>query len=70
MFNNIPYSAEDVTLVSFKHCRIFAPISQQLRTAFENEARVSGSARLLLTAAVPAGKNTIDVGYDVPALTR
>ncbi|KAK3782147.1 hypothetical protein RRG08_032901 [Elysia crispata] len=50
--------------------RNFVLLMQELRTAFENEARVSGSPRLLLTAAVPAGKNSVDVGYDVPALSR
>ncbi|GFS04103.1 chitinase-3-like protein 1 [Elysia marginata] len=48
----------------------FVFLMQELRTAFENEARVSGLPRLLLTAAVPAGKDKVDVGYDVPALTR
>ncbi|RUS72009.1 hypothetical protein EGW08_020234, partial [Elysia chlorotica] len=48
----------------------FVLLMQELRTAFENEARASGSARLLLTAAVPAGKNSVDVGYDVPVLSR
>ena len=44
----------------------FATLLQELREAFDkNEA-----GRLLLTAAVPHGKYTIDRGYDVPAMSK
>lgn len=38
--------------------------------AFENESSKTGQPRLLLTAAVAAGKKKIDAGYDVPVLNR
>ena len=47
------------------HCNL-----QELRTAFELESRATGSDRLLLTAAVSAGKLTIDNGYDIEAISR
>lgn len=40
-------------------------LMQELRTAFEQEARTSGKPRLLLTGAFPAGKDNIDTGFDV-----
>ena len=39
-----------------------------IRAAFELEA--GEEERLLLTAAVPANKNTIENGYDVPRLSK
>lgn len=41
---------------------------QDLLTAFEAEAADSGRPRLLLTAAVAAGKSTVDPAYDIPAM--
>jgi len=41
-----------------------------MRAAFENESKESGQPRLLITAAVAAGKKKIDAGYDVPVLNR
>jgi chitinase len=43
---------------------------QELREAFEAEAAVTGSERLLLSAAVAASKSTIDTAYDVPVLAQ
>lgn len=39
-----------------------------MRTAFENEAKQSNKARLLMSAAVSAGKDTIDSAYQIPQL--
>ena len=41
---------------------------QALRTAFD--ADKTGPERLLLTAALPAGKQSIDPGFDIGALNR
>ena len=38
--------------------------------AFENESSVTGQPRLLITAAVAAGKRKIDAGYDVQCRFR
>jgi len=43
---------------------------QELRDRFEAKAASSGKARLLLTAAVAAGVETISKGYDVQSLGR
>ncbi|CAG5122051.1 unnamed protein product [Candidula unifasciata] len=46
----------------------FTLLLQQLRQAFDSEA--SGNDRLLLSAAVSAGKYTIDSAYEVPAISQ
>lgn len=43
-------------------------IQQEMRAAFENEAKQSNKARLLMSAAVSAGKGTIDSAYQIPKL--
>lgn len=43
----------------------FTLLCKELREAFEKEAVSSGKDRLLLTAAVSAGKPTIDKAYEV-----
>ncbi|CAL1282555.1 unnamed protein product [Larinioides sclopetarius] len=43
---------------------------QELREAFDSENVPSGKDKLLLTMAVPAGKQYIDKGYDVPVLSK
>lgn len=43
---------------------------QEIRQAFEEEGRSSGKGRLLLSAAVAAGKDNIDTAYDVPAVSK
>ncbi|XP_012939965.1 acidic mammalian chitinase [Aplysia californica] len=45
-------------------------LMQDLRKGFEAEALSSGKPRLLLTAAVPAGKESLDNGYDVPSIAQ
>ena len=44
--------------------------TQELRAGFEQEAATTGRERLLLTAAVPAGKSNIDSGYDIPEINK
>ena len=43
---------------------------QELSAAFAREASQSGKSQLLLTAAVAAGKDKIDSGYEVKELVR
>ena len=43
---------------------------QELREAFEYEYMVTGRERLLLTAAVSAGKLAIDAGYEIKELAK
>ena len=45
----------------------FASLLHELRESFNN---VNTQRRLLLTAAVSAGKNTIDQAYDVTAMAQ
>jgi len=46
----------------------FTLLCRELRAGFEAEA--SGDARLLLTAAVGAGKDTIDSAYEIPEISK
>uniref|UniRef100_A0A3Q1FLG1 GH18 domain-containing protein n=1 Tax=Acanthochromis polyacanthus TaxID=80966 RepID=A0A3Q1FLG1_9TELE len=50
-----------------KHIKYFisADIQREMRAAFENEAKKSNKARLLMSAAVSAGKDTIDSAYQI-----
>ncbi|XP_070186220.1 chitotriosidase-1-like isoform X2 [Littorina saxatilis] len=48
----------------------FTDLVRELRKAFEHEAITTGQPRLLLTAAVAAGKETIDTAYDIPAISQ
>nr|BAS18737.1 chitinase [Eisenia fetida] len=48
----------------------FTSLASELRSAFEAEAVSTGKARLILSAAVAAGKATIDAGYEVAALSN
>lgn len=43
---------------------------QDLANAFQQEAQTSGKERLLLSAAVPAGRKHIDAGYEVDKITQ
>ena len=45
-------------------------IWQKLKEAFEAEAQDSGKPRLLLTAAVAAGKDNIDNGYEISEISK
>ena len=42
--------------------------TQQLRETYDKDAAKNGGPPLLLTAAVAAGKKTIDTAYDIPQL--
>lgn len=46
----------------------FVDLLKELREAFEAEAKEKKLTRLLLTAAVSAGADTVKSGYDVPAV--
>ncbi|XP_060076675.1 probable endochitinase [Ylistrum balloti] len=46
----------------------FAILCKELRQAYENEAQQTGKERLLVTAAVAAGKDNIDLAYDTTAM--
>uniref|UniRef100_A0A3P8TS10 chitinase n=1 Tax=Amphiprion percula TaxID=161767 RepID=A0A3P8TS10_AMPPE len=48
----------------------FTVLCQELRDAFEKEAAETRRPRLLLTAAVAAGKGNVDNGYEVAAVTK
>eukprot|EP00794_Sanderia_malayensis_P010199 gene10199-11247_t len=48
----------------------FTLLCSELRAAFESEAAATGKDRLLLTAAVSAGKATIDKAYEVDKISK
>ncbi|XP_035661479.1 chitinase-3-like protein 1 isoform X1 [Branchiostoma floridae] len=48
----------------------FALLVQELREAYDAEVVPAGKERLLLSAAVSAGKTHIEAGYDIPTLAR
>uniref|UniRef100_A0A1I7W1Y9 Chitin-binding type-2 domain-containing protein n=2 Tax=Loa loa TaxID=7209 RepID=A0A1I7W1Y9_LOALO len=50
--------------------REHAELVEEMKKAFVKEAKTSGKKRLLLTAAVAAGKGTIDGSYDVQSLGK
>jgi len=48
----------------------FTLLCQELRAAFDKEGEETGREPLLLTAAVAAGKATIDAAYEIPAISK
>lgn len=69
-------AASDSRVWGWKHNRVEDPGSsclclhsaffpQDLAKAFQEEAQASGKERLLLSAAVPAGRGHVDAGYEV-----
>ena len=47
----------------------FALLCEELKVAFEEESARTGNPKLLLTAAVAAGKYTVDLAYDIPRIS-
>ena len=43
---------------------------KELKAAFDDEATSTGQPRLLLTAAVGAGKSTVDSAYEVQQISE
>ncbi|XP_060794065.1 acidic mammalian chitinase-like [Neoarius graeffei] len=48
----------------------FTLLCQELRQAYENESSATGRPRLMVTAAVPAGKSAIDAGYEIAEIAK
>ncbi|XP_069125184.1 acidic mammalian chitinase-like [Argopecten irradians] len=48
----------------------FGLLCKELHEAYENESAQTGNSRLLVTAAVAAGKTDIDPAYDVPTMAQ
>lgn len=44
--------------------------SQELLEAYEAEGKATGKQRLMLSAAVPAGKGTIDAGFEIAEVAK
>ncbi|TMS15944.1 Acidic mammalian chitinase [Larimichthys crocea] len=53
---------------SYQDKQYYSVFLEEMRAAFENEAKQSNKARLLMSAAVSAGKDTIDSAYQIPKL--
>lgn len=43
---------------------------QELVVAYAAEAKATGKAQLMVTAAVPAGKATIDAGFEIAEIAK
>jgi len=50
--------------------RRFTLLCQELEAAYAAEAKSTGNPQLLLTAAVSAGKGTIDAGYEIAEIAK
>ncbi|XP_052068097.1 acidic mammalian chitinase-like [Mytilus californianus] len=48
----------------------FTQLVKTLRTKYDNEVLISGRSRLLLTAAVAAGKSTIESAYEIDKIAK
>nr|XP_006218557.1 chitotriosidase-1 isoform X5 [Vicugna pacos] len=48
----------------------FTALVQDLASAFRQEAQTAGKARLLLSAAVPAGRRCMEAGYEVDKIAQ
>ncbi|PVD37548.1 hypothetical protein C0Q70_00142 [Pomacea canaliculata] len=50
--------------------RLFTELVKELKHAYDEESKISGKPRLLLTAAVGVGKSVIDSAYDIPEISE
>lgn len=50
--------------------RRFPPLAQEMREAFEQEAKQVNKPRLMVTAAVAGGISNIQAGYEIPQLSQ
>ncbi|KAM9444885.1 acidic mammalian chitinase-like [Clarias gariepinus] len=48
----------------------FTLLCQDLQQAYKNESMVTGHPQLIITAAVAAGKSTIDAGYEIAKIAK
>ncbi|CAG9531543.1 unnamed protein product, partial [Cercopithifilaria johnstoni] len=65
-FDGFDFDWEYPTDVAEEHAKLVA----EMKAAFVEEAKKSGKQRLLLTAAVAAGKATIDQSYNIQSLGK
>lgn len=49
---------------------LFVIYLQELVAAYAAEAKTTGNSQLMLTAAVAAGKGTIDAGYEIAEIAK
>lgn len=54
----------------FRQCLIIIPHLQELVEGYAAEAKATGKPQLMLTAAVSAGKGTIDAGYEIAEIAK
>jgi len=47
----------------------FSALCEELKASFDQEAQSTGNEQMLLTAAVAAGKSTVDIACDVPRIS-
>ena len=52
------------------NANVFDYFTQELVAAYAAEAKATGQAQLMLTAAVSAGKGTIDGGYEIAEIAK
>ena len=64
------YVVRTIAIIHIKCLFLKFKYWQETMKAFQAEAASSGNSRLLLTAAVGAGKPTIDAAYEIPAVCR
>nr|BAS18840.1 chitinase2 [Sardinops melanostictus] len=50
--------------------QLYSVLVQEMRAAFEKEAKTSSKARLLLSAALSAGRDTIESAYQIPQVAE
>lgn len=57
-------------VVDLSYLIFFTVHSQELVAAYEAEAKATGNTQLMLTAAVAAGKGTIDTAYEIAEIAK